>query len=62
VNSFVAGGIVGADGGAGFAPDVGGLVSRERHGNGGFDSTFADLVAVDVQSDGAALGEAPPPS
>ena len=48
----VAGGVVGADAGAGVAADVGGLVTGEHHRNGRVDATVADLVAVDVQGDG----------
>src|SRR3954447_24838747 len=54
----VAGGVVGGDAGSGVAPDVGRLVAREHHRDGGFHPTLSDLAAVHVEGDGAALGEA----
>src|SRR6476469_665684 len=52
------GGVVGADGCAGFVADVGGFVAGEDHWLGGGDAAGADGVAVVVEGDVAAFGEA----
>ena len=50
-------GVVGADGHAVVVADVGGLVGGEDQGLGQVDPTGADLRAVVVQGDVAALGQ-----
>ena len=57
VNSLSPVRVLVADAGAGVAADVGGLVAGEDHRNGCVDAAVADLVAVDVERDGRALGE-----
>src|SRR5215212_3614817 len=53
----VFGAIVVADRGSAVAADVGGLIGREQHRLGRLNAALADLLAVDVEGDGAALGQ-----
>src|SRR3954464_13498042 len=48
--------VVVADGGAGVAADVAGLVAGVDHRDGGVDPSFAGLGAVDVERGDAAFG------
>ena len=50
--------VVVADRGRGVAPDVGRLVRREDQRHGCLDAAFTHLRSVQVERDGAALGEA----
>src|SRR6185436_20497421 len=43
---------------SGFLPDVAGLVAREDHRRGHLDTPFSVLLAVNVERDRAALGQA----
>ena len=53
----VAGPVLVTDAGAVVAADIGRLVTGEDHRDGCGEATVADLVAVDVERDGRALGE-----
>src|ERR1700722_13943516 len=49
VESAAVGGVVGADGGAGFVADVGGFVGGEDEALGLVNAPFADVLAVVVE-------------
>jgi hypothetical protein len=50
--------VVGDDAGAGVLADVGGLVSGEADRDGVLEAAVGDLVAVGVEGDGGAFGQA----